>query len=278
MDIDDTFTVDPSAVEAAITPRTVGLLPVHLYGHPADLDRLLAIADARGLWLVEDCAQSQGAAYRGKSTGGELRRVGSIGFAGAYSFFPSKNLTVLGDGGCLVLDDDALARKLRMLRNHGREDKYTHEFPGWNMRFNEVQAAIGRVGLKALDPGNERRRQIAALYRDLLKDVVVLPPEAPWAQPVYHMYVIRVPEGGAERRDALARALKEKGIGTGIHYPVPNHLQPAVKELFRANGWTVPPLPRTEEAAGSILSLPMHPELPDDDVRYVAQGVRAFFS
>jgi dTDP-4-amino-4,6-dideoxygalactose transaminase len=280
VDVDDTFCLDPAAVEAAVTPRTVGILPVHLYGHPADLDRIFAIAKKHDLWVIEDCAQAQGAAYRGETTGGEWKTVGCMGLAGAFSFFPSKNLTVLGDGGCICLDDDDLARRLRMLRNHGREDKYHHEFPGWNMRFNEIQGAIGRVALRALDPGNARRREIAAIYGKALAGVVATPPVAPYARPVYHMYVVRVPGGGKtpERRDALAKFLKDRGVGTGIHYPVPNHLQPAMKELYAQNDWTQPALPKTEAMVNDILSIPMHPELTDEDAAYVCEGVKAFFA
>src|SRR6202789_935963 len=156
-DIDDTFCMDPAHVESLITPRTVGIIPVHLYGHPADLDRIFAIAAENKLWVLEDCAQAHGASYKDK-------RVGSMGLAGAYSFFPSKNLTVLGDGGCLCTNDVALAERVRMYRNHGRKDKYLHEFAGFNVRFNEIQGAIGRVMLKHLDGFNDNRRAIAARY------------------------------------------------------------------------------------------------------------------
>src|SRR5258708_10341481 len=197
IDIDDTYCLDADQIEAAITPRTVGIIPVHLYGHPANLDRIFAIAARHKLWVLEDCAWAQGAKYNG-------RTVGSLGLAGAFSFFPSKNLTVLGDGGCLATNDAALAEKVRMLRNHGRKDKYLHEFAGFNVRFNEIQAAIGRVMLQHLDGFNERRRAIAARYCERLKGIVIPPVEMPWATAVYHMYVIR-----AERRGPFARVLKE---------------------------------------------------------------------
>jgi dTDP-4-amino-4,6-dideoxygalactose transaminase len=257
VDIDDTYCMDPELVEAAITPRTVGILPVHLYGHPADLDRITEIARRHDLWVIEDCAQAHGALYKG-------RPVGSIGMAGAFSFYPSKNLTVLGDGGCVVTDDDAIADRIRMLRDHGRRGKYTHEVAGFNLRFNEIQAAAGRVGLRHLEQLNARRRAAAARYRERLAGIVGLPGEHEWATPVYHMFVIRTP-----RRDELAGFLKERGIETGIHYPVPNHLQPAITSIMR----NLPALPRTEQAVGEILSLPIHGEIAFDDVDYVCDCI-----
>ena len=261
IDVDDTFCMDPDQIEAAITPRTVGIIPVHLYGHPANLERIFAIAAKHKLWVIEDCAQAQGAKYNGKT-------VGSMGLVGAYSFFPSKNLTVLGDGGCLTTNDDALAEKVRMLRNHGRKDKYLHELPGFNVRFNEIQGAIGRVMLKHLDGFNERRREIAARYNERLKGIAITPPVMPWATPVYHMYVIRV-----ERRDELQKFLKERGIETGIHYPVPNHQQPAVTSKFT----NIPSLPRTEKFVTEILSLPVHGEMPVADADKVCDAIGEFY-
>jgi perosamine synthetase len=261
VDIDDTFCMDPAAVAAAITPRTVGIIPVHLYGHPADLDSLFAIAAKHKLWVLEDCAQAQGAAYNGQ-------QVGSMGLAGAYSFFPSKNLTVLGDGGCLCTNDATLAEHVRMLRNHGRKDKYHHELTGFNVRFNEIQAAIGRVMLKHLEGFNDNRRAIAARYNQRLKGLVQTPVEKPWAKAVYHMYVVR-----AERRDALQKFLKENGIDTGIHYPVPNHQQPAVTAKFSK----LPSLPKTEQAVKEILSLPIHGEMSLASADAVCDAVARFY-
>ena len=186
-DIDDTFVMDLAHVESLITPRTVGIIGVHLYGHPIDNDRLLAIAKKNKLWVIEDCAQAQGAKYKGKT-------VGSMGDFGAFSFFPSKNLTVLGDGGCVMTNKVDYADRLRMLRNHGRQGKYDHEFTGYNVRFNEINAAIGRVMLKHLDGFNENRRKIAARYNERLKGIVQTPPVREWATPVYHMYVVRCRE------------------------------------------------------------------------------------
>ena len=260
IDIDDTYCLDPELLEAAITPRTVGILPVHLYGHPADLDRVMEVARRHKLWVIEDCAQAHGALYKG-------RPVGSIGTASAFSFYPSKNLSVLGDGGCICTDDDAVAERIRMLRDHGRRSKYTHEVAGFNLRFNEIQAAAGRVALRHLGEHNARRREAAERYRARLQGVVGLPAERAWAEPVYHMFVIRTP-----RRDELAAFLKERGVETGIHYPIPNHLQPAITSRFR----NLPALPRTEQAVGEILSLPIHGGIAMDDVDYVSDCIVEF--
>ena len=259
-DIDDTYCMDVEQLEGLITPRTVGIIPVHIYGHPANLDRVLAIAAKHKLWVLEDCAQAHGAKYNGKT-------VGSMGDFGAYSFFPSKNLTVLGDGGCLTLNDAALAEQVRMMRNHGRKDKYLHEFTGFNVRFNEIQGAIGRVMLKHLDGFNDNRRAIAAHYNQRLASLVATPLERPWARAVYHMYVVRTP-----KRDALQAFLKERGVETGIHYPVPNHQQPAVTSKF-AN---IAPLPRTEAAVKEILSLPIHGEMTIEAADRVCDAVVEF--
>jgi perosamine synthetase len=261
-DIDDTYVIDLDHVESLITPRTVGIIGVHLYGHPMNNERLLAIAAKHHLWVIEDCAQAQGAKYKGKT-------VGSMGHFGAFSFFPSKNLTVLGDGGCITTNDDQMAERLRMLRNHGRKDKYLHEFAGYNVRFNEINAAIGRVMLKHLDRFNARRRDIAARYNERLKGIVIAtPPECDWATAVYHMYVVRV-----ERRDELQKFLKERGIETGIHYPVPNHLQPAVTTAFPS----VPKLPKTEAVVKEILSLPIYGEMELDAADRVSDVIAEFY-
>lgn len=261
VDIDESFCMDVSQLEALITPRTVGIIPVHLYGHPVDLDPVVAVAAKHHLWVLEDCAQAQGAQYKGKTVGG-------LGQFGAFSFFPSKNLTVLGDGGCLVTSDAATAERVRMLRNHGRKDKYHHELTGFNIRFNEIQAAIGRVMLAHLERFNANRRQIAARYHERLAGLVTVPVERPWARAVYHMYVVR-----CERRDELQRALKEQGIETGIHYPVANHRQPAVAQRFP----NLPPLPRTDAAVNAILSLPIHGEMTLEAADRVCDAIAAFY-
>ncbi len=260
VDVDDSYCMDPEQLSAAINLRTVGIMPVHLYGHPADMDAIQQLADRHGLWVVEDCAQAQGARHQG-------RRVGSIGNAGGYSFYPSKNLTVLGDGGCICTDDERLAEGVRMLRNHGRKSKFTHEKVGYNLRFNEIQAAAGRVALRYLDELNHHRRQVAARYRERLSDKVAVPPERPWAEPVYHMFVIRT-----RRRDALADFLKARGISTGIHYPVANHQQPAMTARYE----DIPTLPNTEQWVDEILSLPIHGQMPIDEVDRVCDAIEAF--
>jgi dTDP-4-amino-4,6-dideoxygalactose transaminase len=261
IDIDESFCLDVTLLEASMTPRTVGIVPVHLYGHPANLDPVLEIAHKHGLWVIEDCAQAHGARFNGKP-------VGSMGAAGAFSFYPSKNLTVMGDGGCITTNDSALADDLRMLRDHGRKSKYIHEVAGYNLRFNEIQAAVGRVELRNLDKLNEHRRRVAARYTERLSAVVNTPPEKEWAHAVYHMYVVRT-----DRRDALAKHLQSKGIGTGIHYPVANHQQPAVTNSYS----DLPNLPRTEAAVKEILSLPIYGELPVEDVDYVCDAILEFF-
>lgn len=260
-DIDDTYCIDVEAVEAAVTPRTVGIIPVHLYGHPADTERIMAVAEKHRLWVLEDCAQAHGA--RDKT-----RRVGSMGVAGAFSFFPSKNLTVLGDGGCLCTNDASLADKVRMLRNHGRKEKFTHEIAGFNVRFNEVQAAIGRVMLKHLDAYNENRRAIASYYNSRLQGLVNTPAARAWAEPVYHMYVIR-----ASRREELRRFLSDRGIETGIHYPIACHQQPAITSRFDS----LPRLPVTENVVNEILSLPIHGKMDIEAAESVCNEIARFY-
>lgn len=188
IDIDDTYTIDPQKIEKKITKKTVGILPVHLYGHPVDLDKIKEIADKHNLFIIEDCCQAHGALYKNK-------RVGSIGKTGCFSFYPSKNMTVYGDGGIITTNDDSIAEKCRMLRDHGRKSKYEHEIVGYNLRFNEIQAVVGRAQLQKLDEFNRKRRENAKLYNELLKGVpVVTPTEAEWAKAVYHLYVIRTPK------------------------------------------------------------------------------------
>ena len=260
VDVDDSYTVDIRDAGTKISPRTVGFVPVHLYGHPADLDGIRRLCGERSLWLFEDCAQAHGAAWQG-------RKVGSFGRAAAFSFYPSKNLTVMGDGGMLVTDDDDVAARCRRLRDHGRLNKDVHAEIGFNLRFNDIQAAVGRVLLRRLDALNDRRRALAAKYESGLAGLpLVLPAERAGARHVYHLYVVRTPE-----RDALARFLKERGIATGIHYPVPSHKQPAV-ETFDP-----PALPVTERIVGEILTLPMSAGHTDAEVDQVVTAVREFF-
>ncbi len=265
-DIDDTYNIDLADARKRITEKTVGILLVHLYGRPANIDGFMKLARDHGLWVVEDCAQSIGAKYNGQ-------RIGSFGRHAAFSFYPSKNLTVYGDGGAIVTQDAAIAEQVRMLRNHGRKDKYLHEKFGFNLRFNEIQAAVGREQLKVLDELNTARRRAAGRYRRELAGVegVVLPPEdSPQTESVYHLFVIRLAD--RDRRDGLARHLKSKGIETGVHYPIPNHRQPAVENRFGQQ----PPLPKTEDFTKRILSLPMFPALTETQARTVAEAIKEF--
>jgi len=257
-DIDpETYTMDPAEVERKVTPRTRAIIPVHLYGHPCDMDPINELARAHNLCVIEDACQAHCATYKGK-------KAGSLGDVACFSFFPSKNVTVLGDGGMITTNDGELARKVGMLRNHGRTQKYVHEMIGLNCRLSEVHATIGREQLKHLAEWTERRRAIAARYNTLLRDSgVVIPVERKWAKHVYHMYVIR-----AKQRDKLASYLKEKDIETGIHYPVPVHRQPCLMSDVH--------LPITEQYVDEVLSLPMHPQLSDEEVGYVASQVRNF--
>ncbi len=260
VDIDDTYTVDVKDAAAKVTPRTVGVIPVHLYGHPANLTDIQELCAKHKLWLLEDCAQAHGAAWQGK-------KVGSFGRAGVFSFYPSKNLTVMGDGGLLVTDDDEVAARCRRLRDHGRQSKDIHLEIGFNLRFNDIQAAVGRVLLRRLDAMNDERRRLAARYGAGLAGLpLLLPSEAPGARHVYHLYVVATSE-----RDQLAAFLKDKGIATGIHYPVPCHQQPAVAYLEPR------PLEHTERVVEQILTLPISAGHRESEIDEVAAAVRAFF-
>jgi dTDP-4-amino-4,6-dideoxygalactose transaminase len=267
-DIDDTYTICPKDAAKRITKKTVGILPVHLYGRPVNMDAFQKLAAEHKLWIIEDCAQSHGAKWKG-------RRLGNFTEHAAFSFYPSKNLTVYGDGGAIATKDPEIARKITALRNHGRKDKYLHEKVGFNLRFNEIQAAVGREQLKVLDGLNANRRRAAEWYRRELADVkqIVLPPadEPGVTESVYHMFVIRLENH--DLRESLARRLRENGIETGVHYPVPNHLQPAIEEMFGRQ----PSLPKTEDYVKRILSLPMFPDLTEEQVKTVAAGIKSFF-
>jgi dTDP-4-amino-4,6-dideoxygalactose transaminase len=242
-----TFNMDPARIEAAITPRTKVILPVHLYGQPADLDPILAIARRHGLRVLEDAAQAHGARYKG-------RRIGAHGDAVAWSFYPGKNLGALGDGGALTTDDPALADRVRMLRNYGSREKYVHEEQGFNSRLDALQAAVLRAKLPYLDAWNERRRAAADRYAQLLAGCGLQLPFVPeWAEPVWHLYVARHP-----RRDALQAGLAQQGVGTLIHYPTPPHLQQA----YAGMGLRAGAHPIAERMARDVISLPMGPQLP----------------
>ena len=255
-----TLNVSPEGVANAVGPRTKALLPVHLYGNPADLDPLRALAGERGLSLVEDACQAVGARYHG-------RVVGTNGL-GALSFYPTKNLGALGDGGAVLAADAGEAARLRELRNGGQGgEKYRHEVVGVNSRLDEMQAAILRVGLRHLEAWTERRRALAALYdRELAGLPLGLPREQPGARSVYHLYVVRHP-----RRDALRAALQARGVGTLVHYPIPLHRQPAFRSLF--GGGTS--FPEAERAATEVLSLPLHPAMTDAQAQTVSAALRA---
>jgi len=260
VDADEYYTLDMRDAEAKATPRTVGMVPVHLYGQSVDLAAVQRLASRLGLWILEDCAQAQGAEWTG-------RRVGSFGRAAVFSFYPSKNLPGMGDGGAILTSDDEIADRCRRLRDHGRLDKNVHAELGFNLRFSELQAAALRVLLPRLDAMNERRRALARRYADGLADLpVVLPAERERARHVYHLYVVRTP-----RRTELAAFLKERGIQTGIHYPVPAHRQPPVEHL------APPSLPRTEQLVEEILTLPMSADHADEEIDRVVAAVRAFF-
>ncbi|MFN8441144.1 MAG: DegT/DnrJ/EryC1/StrS family aminotransferase [Caldilineaceae bacterium] len=264
VDIDPmTYQIDPEQVLNAITPRTKAIMPVHLYGHPVDMDPILSMAERYGLIVIEDASQAHGARYKGK-------RAGSLGHAAVFSFYPAKNLGAYGDGGAVVTSDAQVNAKLRMLRNYGQREKYHHLMKGYNRRLDTLQAAVLRVKLPRLDGWNEARRQHAKRYTSLLADLdgLVTPPyQAPYAEPVYHIYLIRVKE-----RAQLQTLLNSKKISTGIHYPVPIHLQPAYQDL----GYKKGDFPITERYASEILSLPMYAELPNESIDYVADAIHEF--
>lgn len=254
-----TLTLDPSKLEAALTTRTRAVLPVHLYGCPADMNPILDFARTHQLFVIEDCAQAHGAKYHGKSVGG-------WGHLSAFSFYPTKNLGAYGDGGAVLTNDSALAEKVRLLRQYGWRENRISEQKGMNARLDEMQAAILRVKLHYLEKWNDRRRELAALYKSLLADSeLILPFEPPDTRHVYHQFVIRHP-----KRDALKAFLTRHGIHTQIHYPVPVHLQPAYREN------NINTLSCTESIANEILSLPLYPEMQDEDVERVCRSIRLF--
>ena len=254
-----TMTMDAAKLEAAITPRTRAIMPVHLYGQAADMEPILAIAKRRGLPVIEDCAQSHLAEYRGE-------RTGSLGACAAFSFYPTKNLGALGDGGAVTTNDADLAARVRMLRNGGQADRYQHVLKGVNSRLDELQAALLAVKLRHLEAATRERRAQAARYDAALHGVEV-PREAAHRRHVYHLYVVRHP-----RRDALAAHLAEAGVGTLIHYPVPVHRQPAYADLGLAEG----ALPESERSAKEVLSLPLYPGLTEAQQQRVIEAVNAF--
>jgi dTDP-4-amino-4,6-dideoxygalactose transaminase len=262
VDIDPkTYTVDITKIEAAITPRTKAILPVHLFGQSADMDPILAVAKKHKLVVVEDAAQAQGTLYKG-------RKAGSIGQAGSFSFYPGKNLGAWGEAGAVTTNDPALRDGLQMFREHGQKKKYYHDVVGWNGRMDGIQGAVLSVKLKYLDKANEGRRRAASRYNQLLAGAsgVVLPVEADYGRHIYHVYAVRVGQ-----RDAILKQLGERGIAAGIHYPVPVHLQNAYANLGYKHG----DFPVSEACGNSFLSLPMYPELTDQQIDTVVRELLA---
>lgn len=256
-----TFNIDPAKITARITPRTRAIIPVHLFGQPADMDPILELARQHKLKIVEDNAQAIGATYKG-------RKTASLGDVGCISFFPSKNLGAYGDGGMIVTHSEDLYRRLRSLRSHGSTKKYFSEEQGWNSRLDEIQAAVVRVELRYLDEWNARRRANASRYDALLRNIpdLVLPAVASWGEHVFHQYTVRVP-----RRDGVQKFLADRGIASTVYYPTPIHLQP----IYAALGYRPGDLPETERAAAEVLSLPMYPELTAGQMERVAEAVRS---
>lgn len=261
VDIDErTFTLDPAGLEAAVTSRTKAIVPVHLFGQPADMDPIMEFARAKGLIVIEDAAQAHGAEYKG-------RKAGSIGDAGCFSFYPGKNLGALGEAGAVVTNDPELQEKIRILREHGQVRKYYHSMIGWNCRMDGIQAAALRVKLRHLARGNELRRKHASRYQDALNGApgIGLPLAAEYAKHVYHIYAVRVQD-----RDEVMRAMEAEGVGCGIHYPVPVHLQKAYAHL----GYQTSAFEISERTSAEFLSLPMFPELTDEQIDFVAQSLQ----
>jgi len=256
---ESTYTMDPAGLEDALSPRTKAIVPVHLFGQPADMDPILEFAHKHNLFVIEDAAQAHGAKYKG-------RTAGTLGDAGCFSFYPSKNLGAMGEAGAIITDNAKLQEKLRILRDHGQVRKYCHDLVGWNCRMDGIQAAVLSVKLRHLESGNSLRRAHALEYNrafDGMSDLAT-PLEAPYARHIYHVYAIRV-----EERDVVMNALRERGIQCAVHYPVPIHLQKAYQDLEYETG----SLPVSERIARELISLPMFPELTDRQIAAVVDGV-----
>jgi len=264
VDIDpQSFTMDPAAIESAITPRTKAILPVHLYGQAADMDPIMEVARRRGLVVIEDAAQAHGAKYKG-------RPVGSIGDMTCFSFYPVKNLGAYGEGGAVTTSNAEYARTIRMLRDWGQDRKYHHVLRGFNYRMEGFQGAILRVKLRHLERWTQARRAAASKYNQLLADCdVERPTEMPWASHVYHVYTLRTDD-----RDGLQAALHAEGIQTAVHYALPAHLQPAYADLGYSGG----AFPQSEKAAGEVLSLPLYPEMTDTQIQRVSQALTSLMA
>jgi dTDP-4-amino-4,6-dideoxygalactose transaminase len=288
VDIDEkTYNMDPNKLEdylkfripqSAIRNRPKAVLPVHLYGQPADMDSILEIANRYGLIVIEDACQAHGALYYSRKDE-RWKKAGSMGLAGCFSFYPGKNLGACGEGGAVTTNDEAIAQKIRMLRDHGQAKKYYHELEGYNGRLDAIQCGILRIKLKHLSEWNEKRRRNALFYNDLLTEpttrnpqpgthnTILTPCEPSWSKAVYHLYIIRT-----KKRDELQKFLAENGINTGLHYPIPLHLQAAYKDLNLRNG----NYPITEKVAQEILSLPMFPDLTEEQIKYVSEKIKEF--
>jgi dTDP-4-amino-4,6-dideoxygalactose transaminase len=260
----DTSNMDPSLIEAKISKKTKAIIPVHLYGQTVDMDPILEIAKKHGIVVIEDACQAHGALYKG-------RKAGSMGIAGCFSFYPGKNLGAFGEAGAVVTQDLEIDKKIRMIRDHGQEQKYYHAMEGYNGRLDAIQAVVLRLKLKRLAAWNESRRQNAQYYNELLSQIngVTIPVEADFSKAVYHLYVIFVDD-----RDGLQKYLTDKGIGTGLHYPVPLHLQKAYSYM----GYKEGAFPVSEDAARKLLSLPMFAELTREEIKYVCDSIKEYMN
>jgi perosamine synthetase len=261
----ENYTLDSEMLSKAVDAKTKAVIPVHLYGYPADMDSINAVAKKRSLVVIEDACQAHGALLEG-------RKAGSLGDVGCFSFYPSKNMTVGGDGGMIVTDDEKLAKQASKLRDCGRKSQYVHDMVGYTARLNTINAAIGRVQLRRLDAWNEQRRKIADLYNRLLSDVdgIVLPPRSEGAvSPVYHLYVIRT-----RCRDHLKTWLEGNGIMCGVHYELPIHLQPVYRKMF---GFKKGLYPKSEELCKTCLSIPIYPELSSNEISFITDRIHDFF-
>lgn len=259
------YTLSPSLLKQAVTPKTRAIIPVHLYGYPADMDSINSTAEKHGLNVIEDACQAHGALYHGK-------RAGSLGNVGVFSFYPSKNMTVGGDGGMIVTNDEKIAAKAAKLRDCGRKSQYVHDIIGYTARLNSVNAAIGRVQLRHLDDWNHKRRQIAETYHKLLNDIegLIRPAsESTSISPVFHLYVIRT-----KHRDELKTWLESNGISCGIHYVLPIHLQPIYMDMF---GFKKGLFPNAEELCETCLSIPIYPDLSSNEIEYISDRIHEFF-
>ena len=285
VDIDErTYNMDPNQLEKYLKTRNSqpgtrnrpsAVLPVHLYGQPADMDSIQEIADRYGLMVIEDACQAHGALYY-SAKDERWKKAGSMGLAAAFSFYPGKNLGACGEGGAVTTNDEGIARKIRMLRDHGQAKKYYHEFEGYNGRLDAIQCGILRIKLKHLSDWNEKRRQNASLYTQFLTRNpehvtcnILTPHEPEWAKAVYHLYIIRT-----RKRDELQKYLSENGVNTGLHYPIPIHFQNAYRRARASNG----SYPVTEKVANEILSLPMFPSLTTEQIEYIAEKIKEFYS